>query len=324
MSTTSAERRETMLDEVWDGLSRTPKELPPKYFYDERGSALFEEITELPEYYLTRTERALLEAWIPRWVREWRPASLTELGAGSAKKTRILLDAMERAGSGEVFVPVDVSGEFLEGTARSLRRAYPSIRIEPLVADISRPLDLPSGLPRPAFFALLGSTIGNFRPVPATRLIGEVRRAMRTGDAFLLGTDLRPGPGKSVEELEAAYDDSRGVTAEFNRNVLSVLNRSLGCDFDPEAYRHRAFYDEGKGRIEMHLEARSPQRVHFPGRGVVSLEAGETIRTEISTKYDRAAVESLLEPTGLRIAEWRMDAAERFALSLIVPTGQGG
>lgn len=301
-------------DEVWAHLTRSPRQLSPKWFYDTRGSELFEAITRLPEYYPTRTEQALLERWAPGFVERLAPRVLVELGAGSARKTRVLLDAMTRRRRDVRYVPVDVSGEFLADTARTLRGEYPSLTVTPAVADMSRPFDLPAGLAEPALHALLGSTLGNFLPPAAARLLGRVRGGLRPGDAFLMGADLRPGPGKSTAELEAAYDDPGGVTAAFNRNVLSVLNREAGTDFDPGGWRHHAYYDEGAGRIEMHLVAERAQAVRVPGRGSVAFEPGESIRTEISSKYDRPTVEALFEAAGLRLDEWVTDDRHRYAL----------
>jgi L-histidine Nalpha-methyltransferase len=299
-----------MLAEVAEGLSRPQKELSPKYFYDQRGSELFEEITRLEEYYPTRTERALLEAWMPSLMRRLGSRALVELGAGSAEKSRIILDAMREAGTAELYVPIDVSATFLALTAARLRREYPSLAVEPAIADIAEELNLPRKLPRPALFAFLGSTIGNFYPPAAIRLLARVRAAMETGDRFLMGVDLR----KDVARIEAAYNDATGVTAEFNRNMLRVLNHELGADFEPTAFDHLAFYETGAHRIEMHLIAREPQLVTVPGIGVVRFRAGESLRTEISCKHDRESVAQLFEAAGLELEEWRADGDSLFGL----------
>jgi L-histidine N-alpha-methyltransferase len=304
-----------MLAEVRAGLSAPQKKLPPKYFYDRRGSELFEEITRLPEYYLTRAERALLVEWAPALVGRLKPRALIELGAGSAAKSRILLDAMRAAGSAETYVPIDVSALFLRQTAAQLSLEYPGLTISPAVADVSVELCLPPHLPHPSLYAFLGSTIGNFHPAAALRLLRRVHAVLQPNDRFLLGVDLR----KDVGVLEAAYNDAAGVTAEFNRNVLLVLNAQLGADFDPAAFAHRAFYRASAHRIEMHLVARSAQEVMIPGIGVVSFADGESIRTEISCKYDRAEVESMFADAGLGLVEWRTDAERRFALALAAP-----
>jgi L-histidine N-alpha-methyltransferase len=299
-----------MLAEVAEGLSLPQKELSPKYFYDQRGSELFEEITRLEEYYPTRTERALLEAWMPALIRRLGSRALVELGAGSAEKSRIILDAMRDAGTAELYVPIDVSATFLGQTAARLRREYPRLLVEPAVADIAEEFNLPRRLPRPTLFAFLGSTIGNFYPPASIRLLARVRAAMEPGDRFLMGVDLR----KDVRRIEAAYNDARGVTAEFNRNMLLVLNDELGADFDPFAFEHRAFYEPVAHRIEMHLVARETQLVAIPGIGVIRFEAGESLRTEISCKHDRESVAQLFEAAGLELEEWRTDPDSLFGL----------
>ena len=305
---TSADPR--MLAEVAEGLSSPQKELSPKYFYDQRGSELFEEITRLEEYYPTRTERALLEGWMPSLVRRLGSRTLVELGAGSAEKSRVILDAMRAAGTAELYVPIDVSARFLAQAAARLRREYPRLAVEPAIADISEEFDLPRSLPRPALFAFLGGTIGNFYPPAAIRLIARVRAAMDPGDRFLMGVDLR----KDVARIEAAYNDARGVTAAFNRNMLLVLNHELGADFDPAAFDHLAFYEPVAHRIEMHLVSRRAHTVTIPGIGPVRFEAGESLRTEISAKHDRESVAQLFEAAGLELEEWRADPEHLFAL----------
>lgn len=308
--------RERMLREVLAGLSQSPKQLSPKYFYDARGSQLFEEITTLQEYYPTRLERGLLERWMPTWVERYAPGALVELGAGSAAKTRIILDAMEARQAGSLFVPVDVSGDFLHETAERLREEYADLQVEPAVADMSRPFDLPVALPDRAWFALLGSTIGNFDEVAAVRLLRGVAARMRPDDRFLLGADLRPGATKSVARLELAYDDPHGVTAAFNLNVLTVLNRDLGADFDSRAFRHVARWAEEEGRIEMHLVADRPQLVTFGDGTEVRFAAGESVRTEISCKYDRPTMDALFREAGLVVDVWKEDPRGFFALVL--------
>ena len=309
--------REVMLKEVLEGLRRHQKELSSKYLYDAVGSALFEDITRLSEYYPTRTERALLERWMPEWVELERPAALVELGAGSAEKSRVVLDEMERLDAGNLYVPVDVSGDFLHETAGRLREEYDSLIVRPAVADITEPLTLPGKLPEPAWFALLGSTIGNFDTPQATRLLCRIVGQMRAGDRFLMGVDLRPGPNKSQERLEAAYDDAAGVTAEFNLNVLTVLNRELGSDFDPQGFQHEAPYVPEASRVEMHLRATSPKNVHFYGADEdIVFVTGETIRTEISCKYNRTAIDGIFSDAGLTVERWVQDDDGLFALIL--------
>jgi len=299
-----------MLAEVAAGLSATQKELPPKYFYDHRGSELFEEITRLPEYYLTRAERVLLERWMPQLIRTLGTRTLVELGAGSAEKSRIILNAMRAADTADLYVPIDVSAAFLRETADQLRAEYPGLTVTPAVADISEELNVPRGLAAPVLFAFLGSTIGNFHPAGATRLLARVRAIMWAGDRFLMGADLR----KDIGLIEAAYNDSRGVTAEFNRNMLRVLNHELGADFDPSTFTHRAFYDRDAHRIEMHLISTRPQAVDIPGIGEVRFAQGESIRTEISCKYDIPSLATLFSAAGLQLESWKTDPDHRFAL----------
>lgn len=268
----------------------------------------------MPEYYLTRAEQALLDQHILGWVAEQRPRSLVELGAGSAAKTRVVLEAL-RAHGGDTYVPVDISADFLERTAAELRRDYPGLEVAPVAADFTRSFSLPPSLPRPALLTFLGSTIGNFPTSQAEELLRRVRDVMRSGDCFLLGVDLR----KDVAVLEAAYNDARGLTAEFNLNLLRAINRRFGADFDLEGFQHRAVYDALQHRIEMHLVSIRPQVVRIPDAGEFSLREGETIRTEISCKYDRQSVERLFAAAQLELMEWRVDVDGRFGLALGAP-----
>jgi len=302
---------QSMLESVRLGLSLAQKELDPKYFYDARGSELFEEITRLAEYYPTRAERALLVSVMPDLIDELRPASLVELGAGSSSKTRVILDAMRATGEGRQYVPVDVSSDFLRESASRLRHEYPEMRIDPAVGDFSDTLDLPP-LQHPALFAFLGSTIGNFREAAAVQILARIASRMRGNDAFILGVDLRKDPAV----IEAAYNDRAGVTAEFNLNVLRVLNRELLSDFDLSAFTHRAFYDGDRHRIEMHLDSMSDQDVTIPGIGLVGVKKGESIRTELSYKYDRGTVDALFEKAGLCLERWLTGDDGVFGLAL--------
>ncbi len=302
----------TMLAEVVRGLSRPQPELSPKYFYDHRGSELFEAITRLPEYYLTRAERGILATEMPALIERLGVRTLVELGAGSGEKTRCILDAMSAAGTARAYVPIDVSASFLQETAKRLRLEYPELAVIPTVADITEAVRIPNDLPGPVLFAFLGSTIGNFAPPAAIRLLHRVAMAMPAGGHLLLGADLRKDPAV----LEAAYDDAAGVTAEFNRNMLRVLNRELGADFDPDGFAHRAVYEPESHRIEMHLVSLRDQRVTLPGGRAFRFPAGSTIRTEISCKYDRASVTGLLSAAGFALEEWMTDVEERFALAL--------
>src|SRR5438105_50353 len=300
-----------MLRDVREGLRRTPKELPSKYFYDERGSELFELITELPEYYLTRAERNLLSVEIPGLVGRLKPNSLVELGAGSASKTRIILNAMRGYGGAKCYVPIDVSRDFLSAAAAQLRREYPGIEIVPVVSDITEPFALPRLQP-PTLIVFLGSTIGNFAGDSAVKLLSHVARLMTSGDAFLLGADIRKDPAV----LNAAYNDSQGVTAAFNINILARLNRELGATFPLQSFEHRAYYSSELHRIEMHLLATTGITVSIPGIGDISFQKGESIRTELSYKYDRETIEGILSKAGMTLESWVTDAEGAFALAL--------
>lgn len=300
------------LEEIRTGLSLPQKQISSKFFYDHRGSELFEEITELPEYYPSRTERALLESLISDWLAVVKPCTLVELGAGSAAKTRIILDAMRDADRAARFVPIDVSAEFLEATAAAMKEDYPDLETTPVVADLTEEVELPGDLPEPVLYAFLGSTIGNFTPEGASALLRRVASEMRDRDTFVMGVDLRKDPAR----LEAAYNDSRGVTAEFNLNVLHVLNGEAGANFDVTAFRHRAIYSTDAHRIEMHLVSTREQDVEIPGIGTISFDEGESIRTEISCKYDRESVQELFSKSGLRMMKWETDPDELYALVL--------
>ena len=297
------------------GLTSDPRVMPPKYFYDERGSRLFEAITRLPEYYQTRTERRILERVAAEIVRELSPGVLVEFGSGAADKTRILLSAMREAGTLEGYAPLDVSPDASRRAADGLIRDYPSLRVEGVIGDFERPHDLP--FPgRRRLLAFLGSTIGNFDRDASIGFLHSAAGEMTPADGFLIGFDLVKDPAT----LERAYNDAAGVTAEFNVNMLRVMNRELGADFDPTGFRHRAFYDIEQARIEMHLVSRSAQTVHLAAIDLaVDFEPGQSIRTEVSHKYDRRSVEALLESSGLRLAEWFMDEREWFALALARP-----
>ena len=303
--------RQQMVRDVREGLTTTPKQLSPKYFYDERGSELFEEITQLPEYYLTRAERSLLEKKIPEIVASVRPCSLVELGAGSATKTRIILDAMRESGCAECYVPIDVSKEFLEATAVQLQADYPDVRITPVVSDITEQFDLPP-VASPTLVCFLGSTIGNFPRAQAVPLLSHVAAAMGPSDRFLLGADLVKDPAV----ISRAYNDSRGVTAAFNLNVLERLNRELKADFPVKDFDHHAFYSSENRRIEMHLVARRAHTVVIPEIGEISFSEGESIRTELSYKYDRAMLEDILTASGLSMEKWMPADDGSFALAL--------
>jgi len=303
--------RQQMVRDVREGLTKASKQLSPKYFYDERGSELFEEITQLPEYYLTRAERSLLERRISEIIAAVRPCSLVELGAGSATKTRLILDEMRSSGCAEWYAPIDVSKDFLEATAIQLQADYPDVQITPVVSDITEPFALPP-MASPTLVAFLGSTIGNFPREPAVRLLSHVAQAMAPSDRFLLGADLRKDP----EIINRAYNDSKGVTAAFNLNILRRLNRELGADFPVDGYDHRAFYSSEHHRVEMHLIARSAHKVVIPEIGEIPFHQGESIRTELSYKYDRPTLEDILGAAGLVMENWIPADDGSFALAL--------
>ncbi len=304
-------KRDELLHDVREGFAAPQKQLSPKYFYDERGSELFEEITRLPEYYPTEAERKLLRECAPSLVRDLRLCTLVELGAGSASKTRVILDAMRDSGFGKRYIPMDVSADFLEGVAEQLRIEYPTLQIVPAVADITHDFVLPPTIP-PTVIAFIGSTIGNFGREETVDLLTRCADLLGPDDRFLLGCDLR----KSVDILEAAYNDSQGVTAEFNLNILRVINRELGANFDVSKFRHRAFYNSTLHRIEMHLVADEAQTVRIPGIGDVHFDEGESIHTEVSYKYNREAVENLFSPAGLALEQWMTGEDAMFALAV--------
>lgn len=309
-----ASARDELVADVRRGLGAPRKWMPPRWFYDERGCALFERITGLPEYYQTRTEAAILTEHAAHIARAARPSVLVELGAGSCTKTRILLEAMVRQGLSR-FVPVDVSGAALSVAARGLTRDFPVLHVHGMVADFHQALQL---LPRHdgQVIAFLGSTIGNLLPHERVALLAAMRAALGDGGALLVGFDLV----KPDAELHAAYNDGAGVTAEFNRNLLAVLNRELGADFDLSAFEHDAPFDTALERIEMHLRSTRDQWVDIPGAQMsVHFGAGETMLTEISAKFTRARVDAELHAAGLRGDDWLTDERERFALCLARP-----
>ena len=302
----------TLAEDVRRGLTKAAKELPPKYFYDAKGSELFERICETPEYYPTRTERAILRRIAAPIVEESRPTVLVEFGPGSASKTRLFLDAMAHAHLLNLYVPIDVSKEMLRQVIVTLGQDYPGLRIQGIVGDFERPVErVPNEGRRLAIF--LGSTIGNLTPVEATAFLKNVACLLAPHDRFLLGTDLV----KDVGMLERAYNDAAGVTAAFNLNILSVINQHLGADFDLNRFDHRAFYNAKEKRIEMHLVARETHQVWIEAIDLaVDFAKGESIRTEISCKYTRPTVETMLEEAGLRLLRWETDDQNLFSLSL--------
>jgi L-histidine Nalpha-methyltransferase len=306
----------TLRADVLEGLRAERKWLPPKWFYDKTGSALFEEITRLPEYYPTRAERAILEASAADVVARAGARSLVELGSGSAEKTRLLLDALPAEGS--AYVALDVSESALRQACESVAADYPALRVEAVRADFENQLStVLSGDDSGRMVAFLGGTIGNLAPGPRAGFLSRVRAGSRPGDSFLLGADLV----KSPDVLVPAYDDAAGVTAAFNLNVLEVLNLRLAADFDRDDFQHVAVWDAENAWIEMRLRARRAVRARIVELGLdVDLAAGEEIRTEISAKFTRERLERELAAAGFDPAGWWTDPEGRFSLSLWTPS----
>ncbi|MGO9507165.1 MAG: L-histidine N(alpha)-methyltransferase [Mycobacterium sp.] len=300
--------------DVFEGLQQKPKSLPPKWFYDSVGSDLFDQITRLPEYYPTRAEAEILRARSAEIATASTADTLVELGAGTSEKTRRLLDALRDRGSLRGFVPFDVDAGMLSATAKAIQREYPGVEIRAVCGDFEEHLtEIPSGGRR--LFVFLGSTIGNLTPEPRAEFLASLASLMRPGDSLLLGTDLV----KDTERLVRAYDDAAGVTAEFNRNVLAVINRELDADFDVEEYRHVARWNSEEERIEMWLRAGSDQRVRVGALDLtVDFAAGEEMLTEVSCKFRPDGVGAELAGAGLRRIRWWTDGAGDFGLSLAV------
>jgi L-histidine N-alpha-methyltransferase len=297
------------------GLLRNPPEISSKYFYDDRGSRIFDRICELPEYYQTRTELALLTAIADDVVRKTGAEEVVELGPGASTKARVLLDAMQRAGQLELYVPFDVNEGIVRRVAEELTGDYPSLSVHGVAGEFMTHLDcIPDGGRRLVLF--LGGTIGNFEPPAAAAFLGEVAALLDADDALLLGTDLI----KDVDMLEAAYDDAQGVTAAFNLNILAVMNELVGADFVPERFAHRAPYVAARHRIEMRLRSLEDQVVRLPALDLtLGLPRGKEIRTEVSTKFDRELVRSLLREGGFTLEEWFTDREQLFGLALARP-----
>jgi L-histidine Nalpha-methyltransferase len=301
-----------MAQEVRDGLRRALPELPSKYFYDDRGSRLFDEITRLPEYYPTRTELAILECVARDVVNRARPREIVELGSGVGRKIRLLLDARRRQGTTRL-VFFDINEAFLRLSLARLHVEYPDLVGRGLVGDFTQGLAAlgPGGGRLLLFF---GGTLGNLHPAVVPAFFKDAAERLAPGDCFLVGVDLV----KDVGVLEAAYNDSRGVTAEFNRNILLVMNDRLSADFVPEAWEHVAFFDRERSWIEMRLRASSPQRVRVPACGLdLPFAGGAEIRTEISCKYTRASLDAMLAGSGLVQERWYTDEGNLFGLALL-------
>ena len=304
-----------MAEVVREGLSSPFKELPPKYFYDERGSELFEQITEQPEYYPTRSEREILQARAAEIVAAARPRTLIELGSGAATKSRVLLDAMRDAGRLDRFVPVDIAEAITRRVASELVDEYPGLAVEGIVCDYETHLER---IPRPegALIAFLGGTIGNFRPGPRRSFLARIATLMYPEDRFLLGADLV----KERARLEAAYNDAAGVTSEFNKNVLNVLNRELDADFDLDGFEHVAFWDPDNEWIDIRLRALTEQFVDLRTLDMrTHFSRNEEMRTEISTKFTRERIEASYADAGLELIEWWTDREGLYALGLARP-----
>lgn len=312
---THATIADALATDVRAGLTRSPKELPPKWFYDDRGSRLFDEITRLPEYYPTRAERSILVARATEIAEVTGADTLIELGSGTSEKTRLLLGALAEGGTLRRFVPFDVSEATLRHAAHAIGEEY-GVAVHAVVGDFERHLDaLPEGGVR--MVAFLGGTVGNLAPLPRARFLGELATRLRPGDALLLGTDLV----KAVPRLEAAYDDAAGVTAEFNRNVLHVINRALDADFMPERFEHVARWDPVEAWIEMRLRARFAHRVRIGDLDLtVEFAEGEELRTEISAKFTPERVAQELGAAGFALRRWWTDTPGDFGVALATRT----
>ncbi|OEV10667.1 L-histidine N(alpha)-methyltransferase [Streptomyces nanshensis] len=302
--------------DVLKGLTGRPKSLPPKWFYDARGSELFEEITQLPEYYPTRAEHAILRERSAEIAAATGARTLVELGSGSSRKTRLLLDSLRDHGTLESYAALDVSADALREAGGQLCREYPELRVTGCVTDLETDLGLPEEAPGPRLVAFLGGTLGNLDGDARPAFYAALRRQLSPGDALLLGADLVKDPGVLVP----AYDDAQGVTAEFDKNVLRVLNRELGAAFDPESFEHVAVWNEDEERVEMRLRSRRAQAVELPALEMTAeFEEGEEILTEIAVKFRRDRLTAELARGGLEVDRWWTDEEGRFALLLAGP-----
>jgi L-histidine N-alpha-methyltransferase len=303
----------SLADDVLDGLTQPFKELPPKHFYDARGAELFDRICELPEYYPTRTERSILLESAEEIAELTGAAELVELGSGTAAKTRVLLDALHAAGTLRRYVPLDVTESMVRDCAGDLVNEYPGLAVHGVIGDFERHLDRVPRPVGPRVVAFLGGTIGNFPPGSRRRFLRSIARLLGPEDHLLMGTDLVKDP----RVLVAAYDDAQGVTAEFNRNLLVVLNRELGADFEPRDFEHVAIFDTDNEWIEMRLRARRKLTANIVALDLaVQFEEGEEMRTEISAKFTPERVAGDLAAAGLELTRWLSDPEGHFALSL--------
>ena len=312
---TSDDLRTALRSDADRGLRATPKDIPPKWFYDTRGSQLFDDITRLPEYYPTRCERAILVARASEIASVTRADTLVELGSGTSDKTRILLDALRDEGTINRFVPFDVSEQTLRDAAAAVNRDYPDLAVHAVVGDFEHHLaSIPGGGRR--LVAFLGGTIGNLLPSTRADFLLEIAKGLGPDDHLLLGLDLV----KDIDRLEAAYDDGQGVTAEFNKNVLTVMNRELDANFDTERFEHVAVFDKTNARIEMRLRALDAHTVQVRALALsVPFAAGEEMRTEVSAKFTREQVAEELAAAGMQLTRWWTDPDGDFALLLAAP-----
>jgi len=299
---------------VREGLSATPKRLPSWLFYDEAGSALFEHITELPEYYLTRTERAIFEAYAGEMLQAAGPSlTLVELGAGTATKTCVLIEELLQRQPRALFYPIDVSPSALQEAGKQLARQFPQLRVNPIVADYTGGVDALTRITGRKLVLYIGSSIGNFEPSQAVGILRRIRRSLRAGDALLLGTDF----AKSLKVLLPAYNDAQGVTAAFNKNILARLNRELDADFNVDAFQHLAIWNKPCSRMEMHLESVCAQQAFLPMLDMdVTFAAGERIHTENSYKYTMEMVETILRESGFKLETTWQDRQKWFGVHL--------
>jgi L-histidine N-alpha-methyltransferase len=303
------------VEELRDALSQPLPRIPTRYFYDNRGARLFDTITRLPEYYQTRTEEGILEACAADVVGRVRPLALAELGSGVGRKIRMVLDAMQRAGRMDSCLFFDINEQLLSASIIQLRSLYPGLEVRGVLGDFETDLDrLGPGGERLILF--LAGTIGNLPPERLPAFLGALRRQMAPGDGLLVGLDLVKDPRR----LEAAYNDAQGVTAEFNLNMLEVVNKRFDADFDVQAFQHRAFWDAENEWIEMRLRARRPSRARVHAADItLEFAAGDEIRTELSRKFTRESFTRVLQGTGLSLGAWYTDDEELFALALVQP-----
>jgi dimethylhistidine N-methyltransferase len=299
---------------VREGLSATPKWLPARLFYDEAGSELFERITELPEYYLTRTERSIFENYAGEILAAAGPSlTLVELGAGTAAKTCILIEELLRRQPRALFYPIDVSPSALQEAGKQLGRQFPQLRVNPIIADYTGGVDALNRISGRKLVLYIGSSIGNFEPEQSVGILRRIRRTLRTGDALLLGADF----AKSPKVLIPAYDDAQGVTAAFNRNILARINSELDANFDPDAFRHIALWNRRCSRMEMHLESAIAQQVFISALDMdIDFATGERIHTENSYKYNAEMIEVILLESGFKLEQSWHDRKKWFGVHL--------